>query len=166
MLLTDSGVATDLKKSLPTAVFLPRQHYYIKTKMTSARIFNKWYKKNEPIFFSTKLKERKMLPNQCYLSKLWNDVMKGLPNHGCFVIWSMRRDIFNRSIPLQICGFVTAAWRPTSPTWRPRYFNRHIAVIINLHKIWNADKSKLCLFLKKITSNEKVCIIQTEILAS
>lgn len=50
-----------------------------------------------------------------YLKRLWNDLIKGLPYQGCFVIWSNLKEIFSRMIPLQIWGCITAAWRPTTP---------------------------------------------------
>jgi len=64
---------------------------------------------------SLKLSDYRKKPQSVYLSKLWNDLIKGLPNHGCFLMWSKRKDIFNNIMPLQICESITAAWRPTTP---------------------------------------------------
>lgn len=52
---------------------------------------------------------------KAYLSTFWNDLMKGRPYQGCLLIWSIRRDIFKRTRPLHIKGFITAACRPTTP---------------------------------------------------
>jgi hypothetical protein len=64
---------------------------------------------------SLKLSDYRKKPQSVYLSKLGNDLIKGLPNHGCFFMWSKRKDIFNNIMPLQICESITAAWRPTTP---------------------------------------------------
>ncbi len=69
---------------------------------------------------NTKSSYKGTIGSNFHLSKLWNDLIKGFPNQGCFLIWSIRRDMFRRIMPLQICGAITAAWRPTSPTLRPR----------------------------------------------
>lgn len=52
-----------------------------------------------------------------YLSKFWNDFIRGLPYQGCFFTCNIRRDIFKRIMPLQITGSITAAWSPTSPAF-------------------------------------------------
>lgn len=103
MFLTDSGVATALKKNFPRSVFLNTKGTNKENHRTI--ILEKPYTHLEP----------KNISNLIHLSKLWNDFIRGLPYHGCFFMCNIRRDMFKRIMPLQIAGSMTAAWSPTSP---------------------------------------------------
>lgn len=98
MFLTDLGVATALKKSFPIKVFLPPQDdHLILAIVWSAENLQAW----GLIII--------------YRNKFWNDLIKDLPYQGCFLIWSIRKEMFNSNMPLQIWGSMIAAWRPTTP---------------------------------------------------
>lgn len=56
---------------------------------------------------ATELKQN--FPKAAFLSRLWNDLIKGLPNHGCLLMCSKRKDIINNIMPSQICGSITEA---------------------------------------------------------
>lgn len=106
--------------------FLPGKGYLSQTLVSQQN----WRRISLPLYFchnSNSLQKFKMLSkslklprrdNKFHLSKFWNDLIRGLPYHGCFLIWSIRREMFRMTIPLHICGCITAAWRPTTPAIR------------------------------------------------